>query len=84
MTGSEFPACLASAVGILLACIALAARAVWQRRRRPVLRYPVGQDATHPRPDVAPRPVPPLDPPENPMRDTFVVARPARLWWDTT
>ena len=86
MSAQEFWTCLTIwPVGFLLACIALATRAVWQRQRRPPMHYRAGYDATHPLPDVAPRVVPPVETrPENPMRDTLVVARPARLWWDTT
>ena len=55
------------------------------RRRRPARHYRVGYDALHPLPDVRPRAIPPVETrPENPMRDTLVIARPARLWWDMT
>ena len=74
--------CAGCLIAPLVGCAGWALLCVRARRPRPALRYPVGVDALHRLPDVAPRPVPPLDTPENPMRDTLIVARP--LWWDTT
>ena len=72
-------ACL---VAPLVACIGAGARAV-RARRRP-MHYRVGYDALHPLPNVAPRPVPPVETrPENPMH-MMVVARPTYRWWDAS
>ena len=76
---------------LVLIGLLTALRLGWLAHHRPAPPAPINRDVLAPHAPLygarrlETRTIPPLETwPENPMRDTLVIARPARLWWDTT